>query len=62
MEIRLELLKFSYWEHFKMAKDLALVLSIDHPKRKAIEKEVNDISDKIKALEELMKKNEKHIK
>ena len=42
-EIKLELLNCSYWEHFKVAKDLSLILPIDHPKRKKIEKEVNKI-------------------
>jgi hypothetical protein len=35
-----EILLLSYWEHFKAAKDLALIYSIEHPKRVAIENEL----------------------
>lgn len=31
---KLEILQASYWEHFKYDKDLALILPIEHPKRK----------------------------
>ena len=37
----------SYWEHFKFSKDLALILPVDDPKRKHIEKVVNDINLKL---------------
>ena len=33
MNIELEILQYSYWEHFKKAKDLALVLPVNHPER-----------------------------
>ena len=46
-DIKLELLKASYLEHFKFAKDLAMILPIDHPKRKEVEKELNNIQQKI---------------
>jgi aminoglycoside phosphotransferase (APT) family kinase protein len=36
--IRLEILQFSYFEHFKAAKDLAMVLPLGHPRRVEIEK------------------------
>lgn len=52
--IRLEILEYNYWEHFKQAKDLSLVLPIDHPKRQRLEteinrllKEINEIKDKL---------------
>ncbi len=48
--IKLEILEGSYWEHHKIAKDFALILPIDHPKRKIIEKELNDIANQIKEL------------
>ncbi len=38
-----EILNASYWEHFKFAKELALILPIEHPKRIKIESEVNKI-------------------
>jgi len=49
-QITLEILEGSYLEHFKMAKDFALILPIDNPKRKKIEKELNDISEQIREL------------
>ena len=52
-EIELEILEYSYWEHFKQAKDLALILPIDHPKRVSVEKELNEIQSKIKKLKKL---------
>lgn len=32
-EIKIELLEYSYWEHFKALKDMSLILPLDHPKR-----------------------------
>jgi hypothetical protein len=49
-DIKLELLQYSYWEHFKQAKDLALVLPLNHPKRKEIEKELSEMLKKIQKL------------
>lgn len=49
-EIKLELLQYSYWEHFKSAKDLALVLPLNHPKRNALERELNKIQKDIQKL------------
>lgn len=50
MNIEIEILTASYWEHFKFAKDLALILPLDHHKRKRIENEINIISDKLQKL------------
>ena len=36
--IKVEILEYSYWEHFKALKDIALILPIEHPKRKKLEK------------------------
>lgn len=44
MEMSNEILLFNYWEHFKAAKDLALVYPIDHPKRIALEAELQRLS------------------
>jgi hypothetical protein len=44
-----EILHYSYWEHFKWAKELSLVLPLDHPKRIRVEKELNNILDQINA-------------
>ena len=43
MNIRLEILSANYWEHYKVAKELAGFLNIDHPKRLRIESELNNI-------------------
>ena len=45
--IKLDILNASYWEHFKFAKDLALILPLDHPKRKRVEAEVDRIQKEI---------------
>ncbi len=49
MDIEFELLQYSYWEHFKAAKDLALILPPEHPKRIQLEKTINELLDKIHA-------------
>ena len=49
-DVKLPILESSYWEHFKMAKDLALYLPITHPKRIKLEKEINNIQSKINQL------------
>lgn len=43
--IRFEILQASYWEHFKVAKDMARYLAVDHPKRIAIEAELTKLSN-----------------
>jgi hypothetical protein len=50
--LELEILEYSYWEHFKHAKDLALILPLEHPKRKEVEKELNQIQKQIKELKD----------
>jgi hypothetical protein len=42
-----EILEASYWEHFKVAKDLSLYLPLNHPKRVRIENEINKIQETI---------------
>lgn len=42
-DVQREILQYSYWEHFKAAKDLALILPLEHPRRKTIETELNKI-------------------
>lgn len=51
-KIKLELLEGNYLEHFKFGKDLALVLPLKHPKRKRIEKHLNELSAEINKLKE----------
>jgi hypothetical protein len=47
----IEILKANYWEHYKWAKDLALIYPVDHPKRVALEKTLNEPLTQINALE-----------
>ncbi len=55
-KIRLEILEYNYWEHYKCAKDLALILPLNHPRRKLIEKHMNETLEEIHRL-----KNESKI-
>ncbi len=48
--IEIEILEYNYWEHFKHAKDLGLILPIGHPKRVSLENELTKISNKIHNL------------
>lgn len=48
--ISIEILEYSYWEHFKALKDISLTLSIDHPKRKNLEKSTSEILKKLNEL------------
>lgn len=48
--IRLEILNYNYWEHFKMEKDLALILPASHPKRILIREATEKILAEIHAL------------
>ena len=52
-KIRLEILNYNYWEHFKKAKDLAKVLPPNHPQRIIIEKDMNDILKQIRQINPL---------
>lgn len=46
-EIKQEILKASHLEHFKVAKELAHIYPVSHPKRLKIENECNNILNKI---------------
>lgn len=50
MSIEKEILNYSYQENFKYAKDLAQVLSINHPKRIRIQKHLDDIINQMNNL------------
>lgn len=52
---RLEILEQNYLEHFKYAKDLALVLPLNHPKRKEIDEEMNVMTCEINKLKKGLK-------
>jgi len=43
-----EILKASYWEHYKWAKECHEIYPIDHPKRIKAENALNEIISKMK--------------
>jgi hypothetical protein len=47
---KLEILDANYWEHFKVAKEFALFLPLNHPKRVRVENEINKILEEIHKL------------
>ena len=49
-QIEIEILEASYWEHFKYAKDMALILPLKHPKRVKVENELNDMINRLHIL------------
>lgn len=49
-KIKIEILEYSYWEHFKALKDIALILPIEHPKRIKIEIYTNNILKELHKL------------
>lgn len=55
MELKLTILQYNYWEHFKVAKDLALTLPLDHPRRIEIEKSLNDLQEQIQIIKDGIK-------
>lgn len=48
--IEIEILEYSYWEHFKASKEISLILPINHPRRKKIEGATNDILKQLHAI------------
>lgn len=50
MGIKLEILEYSYWEHFKYAKDLQLILPLGHKKRIRLQKDMDEILEQIHEL------------
>ena len=55
MKIELEILEYSYWEHFKYAKDLHLILPLGHKKRVALDKEMNKMLERIHQIKNELK-------
>lgn len=49
-ENKIEILKFSYWEHFKFAKDMSHIYPPEHVKMKELQGTINDIAAEIKQL------------
>lgn len=55
MELELEILEYSYWEHFKFAKDLSLILPLKHNKRIALDKEMGKMLKRIHEIRRELK-------
>jgi hypothetical protein len=55
--IKLQILEYSYWEHFKALKDISLILPINHHKRISLELELNKIQKEIHDLKGAAGKN-----
>ena len=50
--IKLEILQYSYWEHYKFEKDISMVLPLEDPKRNHIRQHTQEILEKIKELKQ----------
>lgn len=50
MSNRLEILNANYWQHYKAAQELAGFLDLNHPRRVAIEIELNKLLTEIHKL------------
>ncbi len=46
-----EILLANYWEHFKVAKELALILPSDHPRRVSVQNDINNIQKQLDKLD-----------
>jgi hypothetical protein len=51
--IKIEILEYNYWEHFKALKDISLILPLEHPRRKILESSVNELLKKLHELKNL---------
>lgn len=58
IEIKLTIVRFNYWEHFKRLKEIALILPIGNPERDDLEKNVNDLLTEMHSLEKIQKEQE----
>ena len=54
LELELEILSYSYWEHFKFAKDIALILPSTHPKRVDLQEKLNEMSARMNEIKKEM--------
>ena len=57
MNLELEILSANYWEHFKFAKDIAMYLQLEDPKRVKVEKELNAMLERMHELSNSLKIN-----
>ncbi len=52
MSIEQEILQYSYWEHFKSAKDLSHIFPPEHPKRVILSEAIGDVLMKLNKSKE----------
>jgi hypothetical protein len=45
--LKLEILQYNYWEHFKFEKDISMVLPVNHPKRVNARRHSNELLEEI---------------
>lgn len=48
----IEILEANYWEHYKFAKELAMFLPVEDPKRMKLEKEMSDMLIQINKIKQ----------
>ena len=48
--IQMEILQYSYWEHFKAEKDLSMILQLDHPRRIMMHQQNQKLTEDIRKL------------
>ena len=48
--IQMEILQYSYWEHFKAEKDLSMILQLDHPRRIMMHQQTQKLTEDIRKL------------
>jgi hypothetical protein len=53
--IELEILEFNYWEHFKIAKDLSMILPLGHEKRVRLDDEMEKLITRINKIKNEIK-------
>jgi len=58
IDIKLKIIRFNYWEHFKRLKEIALILPIGNTERDDLEKNVDDLLKKMHDLEKIQKEQE----
>ena len=48
--LKLEIMQYNYWEHYKFEKDISMALPLDNPKRIMMRKATQDLLTEIHAL------------
>jgi hypothetical protein len=58
IEIKLTIVRFNYWEHFKRLKEIALILPIGNSERDELERNVDDLLKEMHDLEKTLKEEQ----